>query len=250
MGTSMFFEKLFLVFEHLFEFTVGEIAGNRGSPYEYFNSSLLKEKGGGMLKKFLFLLCVPILGLLLLTAKPADAATSVSANIVLRATVTISVSLVTPNTWYTFGEVSAASTNYSNTPIVVRNDSLGAICRWDLNIDPTSLAGWTLGSAPGLDQVALFARFRKTDQPTDAMFVASSTLSATAKEYNAINFYDSDYDTDGHLNDASKILPQAYAITVGKSADRRLWLKLQTPTLVTDQNWRTLRLVVTAKMAG
>jgi len=216
---------------------------------------LKKQNGQGgntMLKRVLLLLAgIPIAGLLLFVSKPAYAAGSDTAYIVLRCTVTMSVSLVEPNTWYNFGDISAAATYYSTTPIIFRNDSNGAICRWDLNIDAASLSGWALGNQPGLDQIALFGLFRKTNQPTDTMFqVTNSSLSVTTKEYNGLNFYDSDYDSDGYSNDASKILPKAYADQVGKSADRKLWLKIMTPTLVTDQTQRTLHLVVTAKMAS
>ncbi|MBT9168216.1 MAG: hypothetical protein DDT19_01561 [Syntrophomonadaceae bacterium] len=201
-------------------------------------------------KKLLFLLGVPILGLMLLTSKPVYASGSVTAFIVLRCTVTISVSLVAGNTWFNFGDISAAATRYSDTPIIFRNDSHGAICMWDLNIEAASLDGWTLANAPGLNQIALFGLFRKTT-PTSAHFdVVSDTFSVTAKEYNAINFHDAEYDPHGHGNGAWRIFPRAFADTVGRSPDRRLWLKIQTPTCVTDQNRRTLQLRVTAKMAN
>lgn len=221
-----------------------EIRGQGGSMFYRIESALCG------FRKFL-LLSAGVLALAVISAGQAQAAQSANAYIVLKCTVTMSVSLVAPTSWYNFGEVLAADTYYSNTPIVVRNDSQGAICRWDLNIDAASLNGWTLASQPGLDQLALSGICRKTNQPTPAMFqTTNSSFSVTAREYNALNFYDADYESDGYQSDSSKVLPKTYADTVGKSADRKIWLKLMTPLLVSDQVERTLQLVVTAKMAS
>ncbi len=205
------------------------------------------EKGGFMKKSMLLMVAVVLLSLVC-SAVPALAAGSDTAEISLRCTVTLSVSLVGGSTSFYFGDLSAASTNYSDTPIVFKNDSTGAICRWDLNVENASLDGWDLGSAPGLDQVAIAGLFKKDNQPVDGDFdVVADSFSVVAKEYNSTSYYDADYESDGYGNDAAKILPETYA---GTGSQRKLWLKLQTPLAVTDENSRRIQLTVTASTAN
>ncbi len=200
-----------------------------------------------MLRKMMLWLILAAIGLVT-QASVASAAPSAAGYIVLRCTVTLSVSLIDGTSWYDFGDVSAATTAYSNTPITFVNDSAGAICTWELNIDNASLDGWTLSDAPGLDQFAMSGIFRKTDKPTPAMYdVNADTLSITSKLYNDTNFHDADYAGDGN-GSAGVILPRTYADSIGRTAERQLWLKLMTPLAVTDQDLRTIHLVVTARM--
>lgn len=202
-----------------------------------------------MLRKMMLWLVLAGLGIVA-SAGSALADNPATGYIVLKCTVTLSVSIVGNSTYY-FGDISAATTAYATTPIVFRNDSIGAICTWALNVDNTSLDGWHLDNAPGLDKFALFGHFRKTDQPTAVMFdVNADTLSVVAKQYSSTNFQDADYNGDGYGGQASIILPKNYADTIGSSADRKLWIKLQTPIAVTDQNLRTIRIIVTAAMAS
>ena len=203
-----------------------------------------------MVRKMMVWLVLAAVGMVM-NAASALAASSSSGYIILKCTVTLSVSLVDGASWYDFGDISAATTAYSATPIVFRNDSTGAICTWELNVDNASLNGWQLGNVPGLNQFAMSGIFRKTDKPTAAMFdVNADTFSVASKQYDSANFHDADYDTDGYISQAGYILPRSYAETVGLSADRKLWIKLLTPLAVTDQNQRTIHIVVTAGLAN
>ena len=161
---------------------------------------------------------------------PAYAATSQTAYIVLRCTVTLSVSLVTPNTSFMLGDVSAGTTVYSTDGIVLRNDSLGAICNWSLYIDTnTSLNGWTLSNCPGLNQVAISGVFQKLNVPAN-FDVVRDTFDATPRYYMDVAdggaFACGDYTNEGFNNVESKILPNMYSTT---RSDRKLWIKVQTP---------------------
>jgi hypothetical protein len=204
-----------------------------------------------MKKSLLFLVAV-VFSVVTLFSAQAFAATSGIAEINLRCTTTISVSLVAGSTYYGFGDLAAATTAYSTTPIIFRNDSNGAICRWNLNVDVTSLNGWTLGTQPGLDKPAIAVVFKKAAQPLDTDFDMSvDSLSVDAKQYTAVNFHNSDYDADGPGGtDGSKILPKGYADSIGASADRKLWLKIKTPLAVSDSTARTIRLQLVAVPAG
>ncbi len=199
--------------------------------------------------KRLMLVTAMVAGLGLLSA-PVFAANNVAAEIHLKCTVTLSVSLVDGATFYDFGNLSAASTGYSTTPITFRNDSLGAICRWDVKVSNT--AGWTLAAAPGLNQFAVFAKFKKVNgTPTTLPYGGNDALTIADQEYNATHFYEADYEGDSDSgSDSSRVLPKAYADSLTKSPDRNMWLKIQTPLAVTDETQRTIMVTVTAKMAG
>jgi hypothetical protein len=219
---------------------------------DLFGTRISPNGRGGFMKKSLLVLVTVAFSVVLMCGARAFAATTGTAEISLRCTTTISVSLVAGSTYFAFGDLAAATTAYSTTPIIFRNDSVGAICRWDLNVDVTSLNGWTLGTQPGLDKPAIAAVFKKSAQPLDTDFDMSvDSLSVDAKQYNASTYYDTDYNTDGPGGtDGSKILPKAYADSIGASADRKLWLKIKTPLAVSDSNSRTLRLQVVASPAG
>jgi hypothetical protein len=203
-------------------------------------------KGGVMKKSLLFLVAVAFS--VVLFSGRVFAATTGTAEITLRCTTTLSVTLVANSTSFFFGDLSAAATSYSTSPITFRNDSVGAICKWDLNVDNASLNSWTLGTQPGLNQVALAGVFKKSGQPADSDFnMVADSFSVTAKEYSGSSYFNADYDSDGMNSDATKILPFGYA---GTGADRNLWLKIKTPLVVTDQTTRIIRITATAKLAG
>lgn len=216
------------------------------------NKGQSARREDGMCRKLVR--CLVLLGAVIalgMSAVPAYAAESGTGYVVLRCTVTMSVSLVSGSTSYDFGDISAATTQYSTTPITFLNDSIGAICKWELNMDNASLEGWTLGNTPGLDQAAIFGIFKKTGQPSSSDFdMVNDTMSTTAVEYDAARYFDADYNADGHQDQGFRILPKAYADTVGKTAERKLWLKLLAPLAVTDQNTRIINLVITVAMAG
>lgn len=182
--------------------------------------------------------------------KPVYAAESSEMWIVLRCTVTLSVSLQGTPTSFVLGDVSAGTTVYSTSGVTIRNNSQGAISSWDLNIQDASLDSWTLASAPGLNQVAIYGVFQTT-APTAAynsFHVTRDTFSITARQYTAGLAYGwGAYNSQGHLSQEHRILPSTYDAL---RCDRRLWIKMLTPLAVTDENVRTIILVVTAKMAG
>ena len=208
-------------------------------------------KGGvGMFKK---LLNMVLFAALLMTAsslaKPAYAGSDTcNAYIVLTCSVTLSVSLVTSTTGaFMLGNVSAGTTVYSSDGVVFRNDSTGAVCCWDLNIDTNTLNGWTLANTPALNQVAIFGVFQQSQNQSNYDMSVDS-FSAFPKTYNAVTgvFACGSYAGYG-AGAEGRIIP--YLVDPLHS-DRKLCIKMLTPTAVTDQIQRTISITVTAKMAG
>ena len=208
--------------------------------------------GGAMFKKLLNMM---ILGALVLTAsslvKPVYASGSCSAYIVLTCTTTLSVSLVLPNTWFNLGTVSAGTTVYSSDGVVFRNDSVGAVCMWDLNIEPSSLGGWTLANNPGLNQVAIYGVFA-TSQASAVYDMVNDTFSVTGKTYNGATgvFACGSYTAAQGSGIESRIVPSSMNGMGSYTSDRKLCIKMLTPLAVTDQTQRIISIVVTAQMAG
>jgi hypothetical protein len=197
-----------------------------------------------MLKKVMLLLAAVVL-MAGVGAGTAFAAESAVANIYLNCTVTLSVTTVSPDNMYNFGNVAANSVALSTSPIVFRNDSNGAVCKWELNVANPS--GWTIGNVAGLDTFSLCAVFKKATAIEGDYNVASDTLSVTGKDYNATSYSMGDYTAEGIGSDEAKILPFAYDAA---KADRKLWLRLATPIAVTTSGNKTIPLTITAKIAG
>jgi len=208
------------------------------------------EGGGAMFRKFLNMV---LFSALLLAgsslAKPVYASSaSCNAYIVLTASVTLSVTMVTSTTGaFVLGNVSAGTTVYSADGVVFRNDSQGAVCCWDLNIDTNTLNGWALSNAPALNQVAIYGVFQQSQNTANYDMVVDS-FSANPKTYNAATgvFACGSYAGYG-AGAEGRIVP--YAIDPAHS-DRKLTIKILTPLAVTDQLQRSISIVVTAKMAG
>lgn len=219
-----------------------------------------------MFKKLIFYGLLAVFGTALL-AQRAHAAGSDNAYLTIRCTATISVELFSraaggglpaKTTYYNFGDVGAASTATAVNPIGVRNNSLGAITRWELDvvesggfIDPVTR--WTLGSAPGLNKAVLYAKFSTSTITTDDFNVLQDTVTSTsqgAKTYGYSNFYSqcSQYTVPTFSSDASLVLPASYDASADGKAERHLWLKLLTPTAVESPNQETnITLRITAK---
>ena len=124
----------------------------------------------------------------------------------------------------------------------------GAVCLWDLNIDTNTMNGWTLDSNPGLNQVAIFGVFQK-NQNNANFDIVKDTFSTTARDYKADEgdggvYACGSYNAEGYTLE-SRILP--YSFDPNRS-DRKLWIKILTPLVVTDQLTRNIQIVVTAKM--
>ena len=182
------------------------------------------------------------------SVKPAFAGNSAAAYIVVRCTVTLSVSLVLPNTSFALGDVSAGQTIYSQSGVDIRNDSQGAVSVWSLNIDTNTLNNWELSDTPGLNQVAIFGVFQKT-QNNSNFDVVKDSFSAYPKDYNGDSgvYACGSYVAEGLSGVESKIIPYQCSQT---RSDRRLWIKMLTPLAVTDQATRNIQIVITGRMAG
>jgi hypothetical protein len=220
-----------------------------------------------MRKRLIYLGLFAVFGALALSTR-ASAAGSANAYLVVRCTATISVELFSraaggglpaKTTYYNFGDVAAASTATSVNPIGVRNNSQGAITRWELDVlEPASpyidaTTHWTLGSTPGLNRAALYAKFSSSTLTSADFNIVNDTVTSTsqgAKTYSAGSFYSqcSQYIVPLFSTDASLVVPTSYDSSAEGKAERQLWLKLLTPTAVESANIESnIILRVTAK---
>ena len=206
------------------------------------------------------LLLIAILALLTLPAISLADKLSDTAYITLRCTTTVSIGLVDEElysaaTYYNFGDVVAGSTYVATKPIGVQNQSDGAICRWELQLDPASLpGGWSVGNSPGLDRIAMFAKFSTKTLTTDDFDVNYDSVSAAGTKLYSYNDYPypifysfCDRYVDPTVAphpvswDASRILPYTY--NPPEKSIRHLWVKIMTPTAISNPNqWVTLKL--------
>ncbi|MFH1369145.1 MAG: hypothetical protein ABII64_08465 [Elusimicrobiota bacterium] len=180
-----------------------------------------------------------------------------SAYITIRCTATISIELfnraaggglLEKTSYYNFGDVAAASTATAVNPIGVRNNSQGAITQWELDvledggyIDQGAAYQWTLGSAPGINKAAMFVKFSSTTLTNDDFDMAVDSLTTTtqgAKTYSMTNFYSycSQYLDSEYAGGANLVLPTSYDAGAEGKAERRLWIKMLTPTAVNGAN--------------
>jgi len=218
-------------------------------------------------RKMKKLLLIAILALLTLPAISLADKLSDTAYITLRCTTTVSIGLVedalyNAATYYNFGDVVAGLTYVATKPIGVQNQSNGAICRWELQLDPASLPGdWTTGSSPGLDRIAIFAKFSTKTLTTDDFDVNYDSVSATGTKlyyynqttpsqsvyYSFCDYYVAANEAPHPVSyDASRILPSSY--TPSTKSIRHLWVKIMTPTAISNPNqWVTLKLNITAQ---
>ena len=205
-----------------------------------------------MLRKMLF---TAVMAVMLMAGvgmvNQAQAAVDTNIFIVLRCTVTLSVSLVDlgpGTTSFLFGEVSAGTTVYSTGGVTVRNDSMGAISSWELNIDNASLGTWSLADRPGINTVAIYGVFQKTYNESN-FDIVTDTFSTVGKMYSATGAYACNSYIAGDGDGAeSRMLP--YMLGDSSKSDRKLWIKMLTPLAVSNAIVdRTIKLVVTAKMA-
>ncbi|MFH1369144.1 MAG: hypothetical protein ABII64_08460 [Elusimicrobiota bacterium] len=221
-----------------------------------------------MFRKSLIYL-VLILGLFVLFKGTLYAGINSSAYITIRCTATISIELfnraaggglLEKTSYYNFGEVAAASTATALNPIGVRNNSTGAITKWELDvledggyIDQGAAYQWTLGSAPGINKAAMFAKFSSTTLTNDDFDMSVDSLTTTtqgAKTYSMTNFYSycSQYLDSSYAGGANMVLPSTYDGSPEGKAERQLWIKMLTPTAVNGANQDiTILLRLTAK---
>jgi len=212
----------------------------------------------GLSKKLLFLSFVFAVLMGLSAGTPVAEAATDSAYITLRCTATVSVELFSGGlynaaTYYNFGDVSAASTYTATHPIGVRNNSQGAITRWDLDVtgisnDPAG-GEWSLGNTPGLNRAVLYAKFSTRTLSSTDFDVANDTVTTTAQgakryELNAVSgnkFYDqiAAYVEPTFTTDCSRVLPSSYDPSPNGKAERHLWLKILTPTAIENANAQT-----------
>ena len=192
---------------------------------------------------------------------------SASAFLVVRCTTTLSVELFSrpaggglpaKTTYYDFGDMGAASTATAINPIGVRNNSIGVISRWELDVLESggvidSGSQWTLGATPGLNRATLCAKFSSstiTSTDFDMVKDTVSTTSQIAKTYSMANFYShcGQYLEPSYTNDPSRVLPSSYDSTAEGKAERQLWVKLLTPTAIENPGvTTTIMLRITAK---
>lgn len=202
-----------------------------------------------------------------LSAVQGFADQNTSAFLVVRCTTTLSVELFSrpaggglpaKTTYYDFGDMGAASTATTLNPIGVRNNSIGVISRWELDvlesggvIDPGSQ--WTLGSTPGLNRATLCAKFSSSTITSTDFDMVQDTVPMTsqaAKTYSMNSFYShcDQYVQSSYTSDPSRVLPSSYDNTAEGKAERQLWVKLLTPTAIENPGVvTTIMLRITAK---
>ena len=189
----------------------------------------------------------------------AFAAEQADAYITVRCTATISVTLFSGGgydavTSYNFGDVSAAGVYVSTQPIGVQNNSIGAICRWDLqiaNINNGTGTPWTVGATPSLNRMAMYAKMSTNTLTSSDFNVTVDTLAYTSdKQYNGTNFYAAcvDYTSPAlSWTDETKVLPATIGALI---AQRHMWIRFDAPQAVSDQEQRTITVRITASMAN
>ena len=178
---------------------------------------------------------------------PVYAASDGGVYVVLRCTVTLSVSLTGSPTSFILGDVSPGTTVYSAYGVTLRNDSIGAICSWDLNIDNSSLGDWTLDDKPGLNKLAIYGVFQK-NQNNSNFDIVQDTFSITPKQYMFNGaFACGDYAAEGYNGKESRILPY---LPYAAESERKLWIKVLTPLAVNSVIDKNILIVITAKMAN
>jgi hypothetical protein len=141
----------------------------------------------------------------------------------------------------------------------VRNNSQGAITRWELDVlEPASpyidvTTHWTLGSTPGLNRAVLYAKFSSSTVNAADFDMSGDTITSTSqgvKTYSGSAFYSycSQYIEPTYTVDNSLVLPNSYDSSLEGKSERQLWLKLLTPTAVESSNQVTnITLRLTAK---
>ena len=209
-----------------------------------------------------------LLGMWSMVAQASDKAT---AYITVKATATVSVEVYNgvgesgypAVTGYNFGNVSAAQVYVSTNPIGVRNMSQGAICRWNIQIFNVQNLGthsaWDVANEAGINKFMLCAKFSTATLTTSDFNVATDTIAYQVdKQYNeGSNFYaycsaymipTSDWVNGG---DASKVLPRSYTtIKAAGKNERQMWLRLDTPLAIGNEDEEGITLQITAALAS
>lgn len=200
----------------------------------------------------LLLLSAAAIGLGAVSASQAQAATTASAYITLRCTATVAIELFASEvskatTFYNFGEVGAAGVYVSTNPVGVRNSGVGSIANWTLDITEITQDGgasaWVIGDTPGLNRIALHAKFSTRTLTSGDFDVARDTVPTTAQGAKAYRldvvdgnqFYDqiAQYVESSFSTNAAKVLPVSYNAL---KSERHMWLKIQTPTAFENAN--------------
>ena len=227
------------------------------------------------MKKLLGLLTAAVLVAGISTA--ASAAATDNAYVLVRCTVTISVQVLTNNsTWWAHG-----SNPYDTSPgfsyesgassVSIRNNSLGAITKWSLQISTIQTKAfsnysddlttgwvadsgdgmWVPGATAGIMTAALSAVF-KSQPSSETDYDASTILTLSPQVYQTGNSGNNNFRPLGGNGYQSAINPATSAANYvspsgSDSTDGRgLHFMLKTPTAVLDQNWRRFVIQVSA----
>lgn len=162
----------------------------------------------------------------LFAAGAAQAATS--QNLDITVSINAAKSLSVGTTSYDFGAMSVNASSVSAVAIVVTNDSGALIETYTVQgANAASTEGgttWTLAASPGTDQYALGAQFSSA-RPADADGSwASDALTTAAQTATATVLGNGTAGESG-----AAVMP---------SATRNLWLRMKTPTAVSDTTQR------------
>jgi len=157
----------------------------------------------------------------------------------------------------------------STSSITVKNDSVGALCIWNVQVSAIQRANsniwesitawntepyWTLGTSPDVEQAVLYAVFCSS-RPSTGEFESNDILSVGSDKTWKHKSSASDVDLDPTSTTSGFQYPQntrtsGYSNKVTAPGDRRaLWFRFLPPTAVRDDNFRRFIIQITAALA-
>ena len=175
------------------------------------------------MKKYLWVM-IGVLSLLTAISSPAFAANSANFNVTV--SIAASADITVTGGPVDFGIKNTNSSAVSTSAIVVKNTGSGSAITYSLKLTNPSV--WTaVSAAPGFDQYRLSAAFDSAG--TGITWAATHALTTASVEASATQF-------------AGNQTGEAVAY----NAERKLWLKMETPNGTSSPSAKTIAVTLTA----